>query len=129
MSTPSYITIRDSTIEGAGSGAFAAEELVKGRYLGDYTGKELDPNSSEAEGDYVLFIQGYDSKGKEVLRCIDAVSETSDWPRFINSIREGDGLKANCKFFINRDKVSVQALRVIAIGEELLVDYGHDYVF
>lgn len=124
MDLPDYIDIRTSSIPNAGQGAFATKLLYKGQILGDYTGKEV---TEDADGDYVLMVQGYNSKGKEVNRFIDAEDPSSSWPRYLNSIKRGDGRKKNCAFFINGDKVSVKTLREIQPGEELLVDYGHEY--
>jgi SET domain-containing protein len=127
MKLPPIVELRNSSIEGAGIGVFATQSIEKDVVIGDYTGMEVDP---ETEGDYVLLIQGYDENGKEVLRCIDAQDKDhSGWPRYLNSVRRGDGLKKNCKFFINRDKISVKTTKDILSGEELLVDYGPDYVF
>jgi SET domain-containing protein len=124
MNCPNYIEIRKSSIYNAGKGAFALKLIKKGEIIGDYTGKEVD---EDADGDYVLMIQGYNDKGKEVNRTIDAEDESSGWPRYLNSVRKGDGLRKNCTFFLNGDKVSVKTLRDIQAGEELLVDYGHEY--
>jgi SET domain-containing protein len=125
MDLPDNVYIAESKIPGAGLGAFAASNIEKHTVLGDYTGREC---SSEDDGDYVLYIQGYDHKGREVEKCIDAADpKTSGWPRFLNSIKKGDGQVANCKFFINKDKISVKAIAFIRKGQELLVDYGHEY--
>jgi SET domain-containing protein len=124
MDVPNNVKIAKSTIPNAGLGAFATKHLKIGQILGDYTGEEV---TEDADGDYVLMIQGYNSKGKSVNRFIDAQDPSSGWPRYLNSIRKGDGLKKNCKFFINGDRVSVKTLRDIEPGEELLVDYGQEY--
>jgi hypothetical protein len=125
VEVPAYIFIAKSSIPGAGLGAFAALDIEKHAILGDYTGEEC---SVDDDGDYVLYIQGYDNRGNEVERCINAANpETSGWPRYLNSIMEGDGRVANCKFFINKSKISVKAIAFIPKGQELLVDYGREY--
>lgn len=124
MNLPSFVCIKDSSIVEAGLGAFASEDIPAGRVLGDYTGAIVPEDS---EGDYVLMVQGYNDKGREVSVCIDAESTDSGWPRYLNSVR--NGAKPNCKFFINGDKISVKSIRDISQGSELLVDYGPDYVF
>lgn len=125
MDLPPNVLIKESSIPGAGLGAFAAKPIFKNEILGDYTGREC---TEDDDGDYVLLIEGYDSRGRRVNRCIDAQDpETSAWPRYLNSIRRGDGRVANCKFFINNTKVSVRAIVNIPAGTELLVNYGDEY--
>jgi len=99
-------------------------DLKKDAVLGDYTGDDVD---SDTDGDYVLMIQGYNSKGRSVNRYIDAASPNSGWPRYLNSVKKNDGLQKNCTFFINGDKISVKTTRKVAAGSELLVDYGDEY--
>jgi len=118
---PDFVRIGPSRI--AGLGAFATKPIRKNQVLGDYTGDVVD---DDAEGDYVLAVQGYNDRGRKVEVAIDAWNpHTSSWARYLNSVR--GGAAPNCKFFINGDKISVRALRDIAVGEELLVDYGEDY--
>ena len=131
MNIPSFISIRTSLIPDAGLGAFATQKLYKNTILGDYTGEELDYEEDDDDlinGDYVLMVQGYNNRGKEVFKVIDAKDPNkSDWPRYLNSVKRGDGKKENCKFFINGNKISVKTIRDIEIGEELLVNYGDEY--
>ena len=128
------IAIRLSSIAGAGWGAFADRDLRSDEVLGDYDGTLVDATAS---GPYVLAIEGYDEDGRDVQMCIDAADPaTSSWPRFINSVRQGDGRVVNCRFFLRGRhrprrgevcKVSVRTTRPIARGDELLLDYGNEY--
>lgn len=124
MDLPPNVFIAESTIPGAGLGAFAAADIREGQVLGDYTGREC---TKYDDGDYVLHIMGHNGR-KNIERCIDAQDPvTSGWPRYLNSIKRGDGRSKNCTFFINRDKVSVKAIKKIKAGTELLVNYGNEY--
>ena len=117
--------MRESSIPGAGLGVFAWRDLEADLVLGDYVGEECD---EDADGDYVLYVSGYNSKGKEVEMCVDAENkETSNWSRYINSVRAGDGRVKNAKFFIRGSGISVKTIRPIKRGEEVLVDYGPEY--
>ena len=119
------IIVRESSIPGAGLGVFAWRDLEADLVLGDYVGEECD---EDADGDYVLYVSGYNSKGKEVEMCVDAENkETSNWSRYINSVRAGDGRVKNAKFFIRGSGISVKTIRPIKRGEEVLVDYGPEY--
>ena len=61
-------------------------------------------------------------------KCVDAEdTRLSNWTRYINSVREGDGLIKNAQFKIVGNRIGVQAVRDIAKGTEILVDYGRDY--
>jgi hypothetical protein len=123
------IKIKDSSIPGAGLGAFVTRDVESGTHLGDYKGEKC---KEEDDGDYVLYVSGYTLKGKEVEMCLDAQDpEKSNWTRYINSIKAGDGRVKNAKFFIrstSRDvAIGVKTIRMISKGDEILVDYGAEY--
>lgn len=120
------ILIKPSLIPGAGDGAFAYKFIPKDTILGDYIGDEC---SEDSDGDYVLYVAGYNAYGEEIERCINAENKaTSNWTRYINSIKQGDGRTKNAKFIVRgRDTVSVKTIKDIQAGEEILVDYGNEY--
>ena len=120
-----WITVQTSTIPGAGLGAFAGRDLNAGVLLGYYLG---EPCSPDADGDYVLFVSGYNNAGQYVEKCVDAQDPAkSSWARFINGVKPGDGRVPNVKFAIRGRKIGVYTLRNIRRGEEFLVDYGPEY--
>jgi hypothetical protein len=132
MDLPFNVEIKTSSIPGAGLGAFAKVNIPKDFVLGNYEGEKV---SIHSEGDYVLYMEGYNDNGKFIKMCIDAKDPAlSSWARYING--EKDGIpKKNVKFFIRsfrRDGklascIGVQATRDIVRGEELITNYGPDY--
>jgi hypothetical protein len=120
------IKIKESTIPGAGMGAFVTRNVESGTHLGNYKGEQCTEGD---DGDYVLYISGYTSTGKQVELCLDAQDpEKSNWTRYINSVRAGDGRTKNAKFYIRTSKsIGVKTTRFLQKGEELLVDYGAEY--
>ena len=49
-------------------------------------------------------------------------SKMSNWTRYINSVREGDGLVKNAQFKIVGNRIGVVSIRDIRKGEEIFVD-------
>lgn len=105
-------------------GAFANENFSRGTILGQQIGRKCDLN---ANGDYVLSVEGYNEDGQYIRKCIDAEDLTkSNWTRYINSIRAGDGRTKNAQFRIVGQRIGVQAITDIPRGTEILVDQGNE---
>ena len=117
------IEIKPSLILDGGRGAFARVPIGAGEYLGQYRGEVLTKAQYAARypGDrnafYVLDVLG---------KFVDAVDESkSTSTRFINaSDNPFHPLQANCEF---RRGGKVYAIRNIAAGAELYVEYGKEY--
>jgi SET domain-containing protein len=58
-----------------------------------------------------------------VQKCVDAeVLRFSNWTRYLNSVRRGDGRIQNATFKIVGNRIGVQAVRDIRKGQEIFVD-------
>ncbi|KAA3632226.1 MAG: SET domain-containing protein [Proteobacteria bacterium] len=87
-----------------GRGLFAREPLSRGAYLGTYDGPRVRSN-----GMHVLWVE--DNPGKWIGR------DGKNMLRYLNH-----SARPNVEF----DGFDLYALRKIAIGEELVFDYGED---
>jgi SET domain-containing protein len=116
------VVVRPSAIPGAGAGVFATAPLAPGAVLGRYEGVRVDPR--EARGDYALLMT---VRGARPFAIDASDPHASNWTRYVNSTRPGDGAVPNVRFAAWRGSAFVQAVRAIAPGEELLLDYGPEY--
>jgi len=123
------LRVRQSTVQGAGRGLFAARELPANHRV-PYTGDEIELRADENGGPYVL--QTRQGSG------IDAARRNCGLGRWVNDPRgatdeQGRPREANCEFTVHtprgeRQRVAaVRTLRPIVRGEELLVRYGSGY--
>ena len=99
----------------AGLGLFATRHFKKGERIIEYFGREI----SKAEE--------YTSRSKYLFevnsrKTIDGTVR-ENFARYINH-----SCKPNCQPEIVRGRVFIDALRNIKEGEELLYDYGEEYV-
>jgi hypothetical protein len=123
------IQLSPSTIKKAGTGAYALEKIPKGA-KGIYKG--VARNENDVNMYYAWSVKKYSKKTGEVnddddtLYYVDAFDmETSNWTRFVNC-----GMKDKFNNFESEqifDKFFYVAIRDIEKGEELFIDYGHEY--
>ena len=97
------VAVRRSPVHG--KGLFARRQVAEGQYIGSYEGP-----MTERDGTHVLWIEGDDEK----IRGIDGRNAL----RYLNHDDE-----PNAAFDGNR----LFALRRIRPGEEIFIDYDHDW--
>jgi len=114
-----------------GLGLYAEVPMQAGSYLFDYTGEHLDEEEyvrrypGDAHADYVVGVERSDGS----LAYVDACSETlSGLARFLNH----DGADPNCVMWTLAEEGCLPRLlmciaRDVAVGEELVWDYGEAY--
>ena len=123
------LRVRQSTVQDAGRGLFAARELPANHRV-PYTGDEIELRADVNGGPYVL------QTGRGI--GIDAARRNCGLGRWVNDPRgafdeQGRRRVANCEFTMHtprgerRSVAAVRTLRPIVRGEELLVRYGSDY--
>ena len=111
------LEVRPSTIPGAGSGLFAAEDFREGRRLVEYTGRilTLKQTMSLADRSYLKMVT--------LNRHIDGSVPEASVARYVND--HIDKARINTRFVtVGGRRVYVEALRDVALGQELFCDYG-----
>jgi hypothetical protein len=131
-SRPEFVEIRTSNVPTAGDGLFATAPIEQGAYIGDYTGRYLTQAQSDALPDFessYLF---------ELPDCADTafddiagdprhfISKANFAPSFINGV-DTNLQNVEWETFCTEPYVRMFAVRDIAVGDELFVDYGEDY--
>jgi len=124
---PRWIEIKGSTIPGAGRGAFAATDLPKGVYLGEYAGKlyDYDWAMKNLPDDTYFFEVGQRRSERFPRKIIDAQDEAfANWTRFMNC---STAKTANILGYTVGHHVEFYARHDIPAGTELLYYYGLEY--
>lgn len=123
------LTIKESSIPGAGKGLFTEEDIPKGALIVEYWGdtlsmKEIRERYGEniQDAPYIYFIS--------YKKCIDAMYNLEAWARYANDA-EGfvviEGMKNNAIFTNKRGVPYIESTKKIKAGSEILVSYGGDY--
>lgn len=113
---PTSFVVRSSAIHG--KGAFATRPIRTGREIGEYAGERITVEESQRrfdasdQSDATTYQFSLDDNW-----LIDGRFGGND-TRFINH-----GCNPNCKAVRRGDRIFIEALRDIANGEELLLDY------
>ena len=148
---PSWLEKRPSTIPKAGDGLFTTVPIAKGRILGRYGGKVMDPKEWEDEVRRAKTIEQKDQLrnyafevqvGRTMRNTVMVVGHGTTYPpgqeptftRYVNHaaasrrntdfhahIPDGDGAART------RVEILLVTTRAIAAGEEILTDYGYSY--
>ena len=119
------LTIRRSTIPGAGKGLFTKTPIAKGALIVEYKGKITTwkaVQENEHFNGYVFYINRN--------HVIDASRTLKAYGRYANDAKglsKIKGLRNNATYAIRRHKVFIQATRNIPANSEILVDYGKEY--
>jgi SET domain-containing protein len=110
------VTVRPSRIDG--HGAFAAEPIPGRRKIGEIRGEAISVREARrrARGQARIMIVEVSDR-----RAIDA-SRSADPLRFTNH-----SCAPNAALRIRQGRVEIYAVRDIAAGEELLVNYGESH--
>jgi SET domain-containing protein len=121
-----------SEVEGAGYGLFARGAFEEGDTIDIYDGALVPYVTDEQKKAERDILRPYGFLVEDNEHIIDAASTQSCIARYINN-SEGDD-SANCVFRRFKTSataditiVTVETLRPITAGEELLVDYGKEY--
>ena len=101
-----------------GHGVFAAEAITRRRKIGEIRGESISVAEARIRATRVERIMIIELSAK---RAID-FSKSSDPMRFTNH-----SCKANARLCIRQGRVEFYALRDIAPGEEITVDYGESH--
>lgn len=127
----SFFRIRTgpSTINGAGQGAFAVDEIPYGA-KGVYRGVKRTAETANIPYSWEIFDYdlrtGIPKKSKNPLYYIDAFeADKANWTRYVNCglKRRHNNLFADQQY----DKLYYITLKTIKPGEELFIDYGPAY--
>ncbi len=119
MTDAAFFEIRASRIQGLG--AFAVRNIPHGTRLVEYAGERLTPAQADArypdvEGErHHTFLFAIDD---DVV--IDAAVDGND-ARWINH-----SCDPNCDAVIDDNRIWIEALRDIVVGEELAYDYAYE---
>jgi uncharacterized protein len=119
------LEVKESTIPGSGKGLFAKQFIAKGTRIIEYKGRITTwkkVQQSPVFNGYVYYINRN--------RVIDAMNYKKAFARFANDAKgttKIKGLKNNCTYEVEGNKVFITALRDIDAGSEILVSYGKDY--
>lgn len=110
------VSVRPSRIDG--QGAFAAEAIPARRKIGEIRGESISVREARrrARGQARIMIVEVSER-----RAIDA-SQSADPLRYTNH-----SCAPNASLRIRQGRVEFYAMRDIAIGEELCVDYGESH--
>lgn len=98
----------------AGLGLYADEDIIKGEYIIDYTGKVLNEKHADAKGGKYLFEVNKDY-------YLDGTGRENT-ARYINH-----ACSPNCEPEIYGKRVVISAIKNIKKGDELTYDYGKEY--
>ncbi|MCW3101808.1 MAG: hypothetical protein JWO09_248 [Bacteroidetes bacterium] len=121
------LTVKKSTLPGAGKGLFTKRDIKKGERFVEYHGEiiteaELDKRAEKDIYGYAFYV----SKNK----CIDAYYTPEHLARYANDAKgivKIKGIKNNCCYTIYKRSGWIEAERDIKAGEEIFVSYGAEY--
>ena len=121
------LIVKESQIPNAGKGLYTTRAIKSGSKVIEYKGeiidwKEYTRRVERNEDGYLFFI---DRK-----RCIDAYPTPQYKARYANDARgltRAKGLSNNCEYDIFDGRCFIVAIKDIAAGEEIFVDYTKDY--
>jgi uncharacterized protein len=119
-----FLEVKDSSIPNSGKGLFTKIFIPKGTLIVEYKGRRT--TWKEVEDDYkngyIYFISS--------SKVIDAKSYKKALGRYANDAKGLSRIKSignNSVYEVDGDKVFIKAVKDIAAGSEILVDYGKDY--
>jgi uncharacterized protein len=110
------VTVRASPIDG--HGVFAAEAIGSQKKIGEIRGESISVEEARIRAtrhERIMIVE------LSPRRAID-FSKSTDPMRFTNH-----SCRPNARLCIDYGRVEFYALRDIAVGEELTVDYGHTH--
>lgn len=126
MKCPTFLEIKESTIEGAGKGVFAKRDIKKHECLGEYKGKLLSVKEFKRKPHHCDYVWELLDDEQDVIGYIDGGNKKySNWTRYVNcpSTEKQNNVVPIQKQF----KMYYYAKRDVSAGEELFVWYGSVY--
>ncbi len=120
------LTVKKSTLPGAGKGLFAKALIPKGARIVEYRGKILTwKEVSKMADDRNGYVFYFNSK-----YCIDAWKTKKGIAHYANDARgiaRVEGVKNNSEYVTAKKRCFIEATRDIPKGSEILVGYGAEY--
>ncbi|MEP6683824.1 MAG: SET domain-containing protein-lysine N-methyltransferase [Parafilimonas sp.] len=119
------LVVKRSTIPGSGKGLFTKQFIAKETRIIEYKGKITTwkiIKKSPVFNAYVFYMNSN--------RVIDAMNYKKAFARFANDakgITKIKGLKNNCRYEVDGNKVFIVSVVDINAGSEILVSYGKEY--
>ena len=117
------LSVKKSSIPGAGYGLFAETTFKKGEHIVQYTGEVLTTDQYDKRyGDDELGAYGITLNDNQV---IDAAKTSSGVARYACDYH-GSGKKNNAEYVTDDEEVWIVATKKIKPGDEIFTDYGED---
>ena len=117
LRTPPF-EIRSSPI--AGRGAFATRAIARGDRVIEYVGERISHAVADARYDDAAMAEHHTFLFAVSNRTVIDAARGGNDARFINH-----SCASNCEAVIERSRVFINAIRDIAVGEELFYDYEY----
>lgn len=114
---PSSLTVKDSTIAGAGKGLFAKRRLKKGTRLGEYIGERLTYAQAHGRDESYFIHTSEDGKSGFVI----------DGKRMDNPMRwPNHSWNNNAQAEIQEDgRIIFRTKKPVGAGKEIFINYGY----
>lgn len=124
--------IKESTIPGAGMGAFAARDIKKGEHIGHYGGVLLRKQDRKADDEYAVVVPKCAKEKAKPYVVIDGRGSKAHMIRVNFAPYEINGKKtglqnARIHGLCEKPYIAFAARRDIKKGEELFTSYGAHY--
>lgn len=120
-----FLTVKESTIPGAGMGLFTKEPIPKGTRVIEYKGKVTSwkkADHMDGLNPYIFYVNAYHVI--DTLHCKKSLARYANDAKGLKKIK---GITNNCKFVIEDLRVFLEAEKNIEAGSEILVGYGQEY--
>lgn len=119
-----HLYVDNSTIPNTGKGLFTSKRIDKGELIVEYTGEITTWESvrHDASNAYIYFVtEDYVINAKNTP---DAIARYANDARGLTRLK---GVNNNARFVNINGKIFIKAIKEIASGSEILVDYGKAY--
>ncbi|MFT4154673.1 SET domain-containing protein [Parafilimonas sp.] len=119
------LTIKRSTIPGAGKGLFTRKFIAKGTRIVQYKGYTTTWKAVQQRKDFNGYV--YYINRNTVIDAKNYVTTFARYANDANGLTRIKNVKNNCTYIVEGNRVFVEALKDIHPGEELFVSYGRAY--
>lgn len=121
-----HLTVKKSTLPGAGKGLFTKVLIPKGTRIIEYKGKvmtwaEVEKMADDRNGYVFYFSRNYVIDGWKTKKGIAHLANDA------NGIGRIPGVKNNSEYVTEKRRCFVVATKEIPAGSEILVGYGAEY--